>query len=150
ILVLLVAGVVGLFFGSLFFGGCGGSARIRRFLCDLGVVVVGFDGVVVVAGGLGVVVVALEVFFGVVVLFFPHGLSLRAGGDADFGTCWMGSCLVVLIVVALVGLACTVVMGGVWILFESLLVSKSVEICRFLVFLVDLFCVGVHCFEVVC
>ncbi|PNX98042.1 hypothetical protein L195_g021282 [Trifolium pratense] len=36
------------------------------------------------------------------------------------------------------------------ILFESLLVSKSVEICRFLVFLVDLFRVGVHCFEVVC
>ncbi|PNY03763.1 nuclear pore complex protein Nup205-like protein [Trifolium pratense] len=33
-----------------------------------------------------------------------------------------------------------------WILFESLLVSKSVEICRFLVFLVDLFCVDVSLF----
>ncbi|MCI89194.1 hypothetical protein A2U01_0110482, partial [Trifolium medium] len=39
ILVLLVAGVVGLCFGSLFFGGCGGLARIRRFLCGLGVAV---------------------------------------------------------------------------------------------------------------
>ncbi|PNY03235.1 hypothetical protein L195_g026560 [Trifolium pratense] len=37
-----------------------------------------------------------------------------------------------------------------WILFESLLVFKSVEICRFLVFLVDLFRYGVQCFEVVC
>ncbi|PNX59360.1 hypothetical protein L195_g059651 [Trifolium pratense] len=36
-----------------------------------------------------------------------------------------------------------------WILFESLLVSKSVEICRVLVCLVDLYCVSVHCFEVV-
>ncbi|MCI34402.1 hypothetical protein A2U01_0055621, partial [Trifolium medium] len=39
---------------------------------------------------------------------------------------------------------------GVWILFEYLLVSKSIEICRFLVYLIDLYHVGVDCLEVVC
>ncbi|MCH95504.1 hypothetical protein A2U01_0016483, partial [Trifolium medium] len=40
--------------------------------------------------------------------------------------------------------------GGGWrILFESLLVSKFVEICRFLVYVVDLYRVGVNRLEVV-